>query len=168
MPVEGTYDFNWGYDGVNKYAVSRALGDNKSKQDAIARNNLLKEVVDYCHQNNLNVGLDWVPSHIPTCDSQRGATISDIGYNLYQFAPYESDRPGEWGGKHFNLEAPNLAVRENVRDYVANIPLHFIDNYHIDFLRGDMSPKMYSNNAMKQIAAEVRHHFHSYFYCLGR
>ena len=167
MPVEGTYGENWGYDGVDKYAVSRGVAGKEGKENAIVRNNALKEFINYAHSKNINVGMDWVPSHIfkdgPTpddaarlglsaCDGFRlsGNNLSDLGY-------YEVD--GKWGGRGFNLESQIPSVRSNVRDYVVNMPMNWIENYHIDFIRADQTPEMQSNFAMKQVAQEVRYHF---------
>ncbi len=167
MPVEGTYGENWGYDGVDKYAVSRGVAGENSKDNAIARNDALKAFVNYAHSKNLNVGMDWVPSHIfnegPTYSDakQQGITHEEgkelSGDTLAKFGPYELQ--GKWGGSQFNLEDGDLATRSRVRDYVVNMPLNWIDNYHIDFIRADQTPEMHSNYTMKQVAQEVRYHF---------
>lgn len=167
MPVEGTYGENWGYDGVDKYAVSRGVAGKKGKSNAVARNNSLKAFIDYAHSKNLNVGMDWVPSHIfkdgPTPeDAERLGISKHEGYklsgnNLADLGHYETG--GKWGGRAFNLESKNPSIRSNVRDYVVNMPMNWIDNYHIDFIRADQTPEMQSNFAMKQVAQEVRYHF---------
>ncbi|MFA6989065.1 MAG: alpha amylase C-terminal domain-containing protein [Candidatus Gastranaerophilaceae bacterium] len=146
MPVEGTYDNNWGYDGVDKYAVTRSIGDEEGKSDAIRKSDLLKEVVKYCHEKKLNIGIDWVPSHM----------FESSGFVLNKFGPY--DKPGGWGGIKFKLQDTDFNSQK-VRDYIVNIPLYLIDNYHFDFIRGDQSPAMESNFAMKQVAAEIKYHF---------
>lgn len=165
MPVEGTYGENWGYDGVDKYAVSRGVAGAKSVNNAVARNDELKELINYAHSKNLNVGMDWVPSHIfktGPCDADtcelgitNGAKLS--GNRLEDLAPYE--KPGKWGGSQFNLEDPDVNVRSNVRDYVVNMPINWVKNYHVDFLRADQTPEMGSNYTMKQVAQEIRYHF---------
>ena len=167
MPVEGTYGENWGYDGVDKYAVSRGVAGKKGKENAIERNNSLKELINYAHSKNINVGMDWVPSHIfkdgPTPEDAAMLGLSKhegfklSGNNLADLGHYETG--GKWGGRAFNLESNDLSVRSNVRDYVVNMPMNWIDNYHIDFIRADQTPEMQSNYAMKQVAQEVRYHF---------
>jgi 1,4-alpha-glucan branching enzyme len=165
MPMEGTYGENWGYDGVDKYAVSRGVASEAGKQDATERNDALKDLINYAHSKNINVGMDWVPSHIfksgPSDADAKEAGISNgekmSGNNLSELAPYE--KPGKWGGNQFNLEDSNPSVRSNVRDYVVNMPMNWVDNYHIDFLRADQTPEMGSNFTMKQVAQEVRFHF---------
>ena len=165
MPVEGTYGENWGYDGVDKYAVSRGVASEEGKQDAVQRNDALKALINHAHSKNINVGMDWVPSHIfksgpSDADAKQfGITNGEklSGNNLSELAPYE--RPGKWGGSQFNLEDNDPSVRSKVRDYVVNMPMNWVDNYHIDFLRADQTPEMGSNFAMKQVSQEVRYHF---------
>ena len=165
MPMEGTYGENWGYDGVDKYAVSRGVACEEGKEDAVHRNDALKDLINYAHSKNINVGMDWVPSHIfksgpSDADAKQfGITNGEklSGNNLSDLAPYE--KPGKWGGSQFNLEDSDRSVSSNVRDYVVNMPMNWVDNYHIDFLRADQTPEMGSNYTMKQVAQEVRFHF---------
>lgn len=165
MPVEGTYGENWGYDGVDKYAVSRGVASEEGKEDAVSRNDALKALINHAHERNLNVGMDWVPSHIfksgpSDADAQEfGITNGEklSGNNLGELGPYE--KPGKWGGSQFNLEDSDASVRSKVRDYVVNMPMNWVDNYHIDFLRADQTPEMGSNFSMKQVSQEVRYHF---------
>lgn len=165
MPMEGTYGENWGYDGVDKYAVSRGVASEEGKEDATVRNDSLKDLINYAHSKNINVGMDWVPSHIfksgpSDADAKEfGITNGEklSGNNLSDLAPYE--KPGKWGGSQFNLEDSDASIRSNVRDYVVNMPMNWVDNYHIDFLRADQTPEMGSNFSMKQVAQEVRFHF---------
>ena len=165
MPMEGTYGENWGYDGVDKYAVSRGVACEDGKEDAVHRNDALKDLINYAHSKNINVGMDWVPSHIfksgpSDADAKQfGITNGEklSGNNLSDLAPYE--KPGKWGGSQFNLEDSDRSVSSNVRDYVVNMPMNWVDNYHIDFLRADQTPEMGSNYTMKQVAQEVRFHF---------
>lgn len=165
MPVEGTYGENWGYDGVDKYAVSRGVASEKGKQDAVYRNNSLKDLINYAHSKNINVGMDWVPSHIfkdgPTDADAKKLGIKNgekySGNYLSDLAPYEKD--GKWGGRQFNLEDSDFATRSHVRDYLVNMPMNWVDNYHIDFLRADQTPEMGSNYTMKQVAQEIKYHF---------
>lgn len=165
MPVEGTYGENWGYDGVDKYAVSRGVASAEGKEDAVLRNDALKDFINYAHSKNLNVGMDWVPSHIfksGPCDAdaqEQGLKNPSkmSGNTLSEIAPYEV--PGQWGGNRFDMENSNPAISSNVRDYVVNMPMNWVDNYHIDFLRADQTPAMGSNYTMKQVTQEVRYHF---------
>lgn len=165
MPVEGTYGQNWGYDGVDKYAVSRGIASEKGQEDAIYRNDSLKDLINYAHSKNLNVGMDWVPSHIfKNGPSQEDARVYGIkntekysGNYLSELGPYV--KPGLWGGQSFNLDDKNLRYRSFVRNYLVNMAMNWVDNYHVDFLRTDQTPEMHSNHTMKQVAQEIKFHF---------
>ena len=132
MPVENTYSFNWGYDGVDKFAPAQYLGGPDK----------LKELIDNAHQKGLNVIMDMVPNHLGPDGAQLGIT-----------GPY-IEGPNDFGDS-FNFERENSRY---VRDYMVNAALNWIDNYHCDGLRLDMTKYMNSDNTMKQIAAEVHYH----------
>ena len=132
MPVEATYSYNWGYDGVDKLAPSEHLGGPDS----------LKSLVDYAHSIGLNVIMDIVPNHL----GPDGASLKATG-------PY-TDGSNDFGEK-FNYEGKDSKY---VRDYIVNSALNWISNYHCDGLRLDMTKYMQSDSTMKQIAAEVNYH----------
>ena len=132
MPVEATYSFNWGYDGVDKFAPSEHLGGPDG----------LKSLIDYAHNLGLNVIIDMVPNH-----------IGPDGNSLSVTGPY-SKGPNAFGDA-FNYEGENSRY---VRDFIVNSALNWIDNYHADGLRLDMTKYMDSDYTMKQIAAEVNYH----------
>lgn len=132
MPVENTFSFNWGYDGVDKLVVSEHLGGPDG----------LKSLIDYAHSLGLNVIMDMVPNH-----------LGPDGAALHRSGPY-TDGPNDFG-MQFNFEKENSKY---VRDYIVNCALNWIENYHCDGLRLDMTKYMKSDSTMKQIAAEVNHH----------
>ena len=132
MPVENTYSFNWGYDGVDKMAPSEHLGG----PDA------LKSLIDFAHEQGLNVIMDMVPNHL----GPDGATLLKTG-------PYI--KGNNCFGEAFNFEGQNSRY---VRDYIVNAAMNWIDNYHCDGLRLDMTKFMESDYTMKQIAAEINYH----------
>ncbi|MBQ3640931.1 hypothetical protein II906_03270, partial [bacterium] len=133
MPTEATYSFNWGYDGVDKMAPSEHLGGPDG----------LKSLVDYAHSIGLNVIMDMVPNHL----GPDGASLGKTG-------PYVAG-PNAFGEK-FNFEGENSKY---VRDYIINSAFNWIENYHCDGLRLDMTKYMESDNTMKQLAAEVHYHY---------
>ena len=133
MPTENTYSFNWGYDGVDKFAPAAYMGGA----------NKLKELINEAHKTGLNVIMDMVPNHIGVDGSQ-----------LQKTAPY-SGGSTPWGDA-FNYEGKNSRY---VRDYIVNAALNWIHNYHCDGLRLDMTKFMNSDTTMQQIAAEVNYHF---------
>ncbi len=132
MPAENTYSFNWGYDGVDKLAPSEYLGG----PDA------LKSLIDYSHSIGLNVIMDMVPNH-----------LGPDGASLVQTGPYI--KGNNCFGGAFNFEGENS---QYVRDFIVNAALNWINNYHCDGLRLDMTKFMESDYTMKQIAAEVNYH----------
>ncbi len=132
MPLESTYSFNWGYDGADKFAVSKHLGGN----------NGLKDFVDWCHKNSMNVIMDMVPNHL-------GVDMA----SLHNTGPYTSGNT-PWGAG-FNYEGDNSKY---VRDFIVNAALNWVDNYHCDGIRFDMTKFMNSDATMQQIAAELHYH----------
>ena len=132
MPVENTYSFNWGYDGVDKMAPSEHLGG----PDA------LKSLIDYAHEQGLNVIMDMVPNH-----------LGPDGASLLKTGPYI--KGNNCFGEAFNFEGQNSRY---VRDYIVNAAINWLDNYHCDGLRLDMTKFMESDYTMKQIAAEINYH----------
>ena len=132
MPVENTYSFNWGYDGVDKMAPSEHLGGPDG----------LKSLIDYAHSQGLNVIMDVVPNHL----GPDGASLKKTG-------PYI--KGNNQFGEAFNFEGKDSKY---VRDYIVNASLNWLENYHCDGLRLDMTKFMESDYTMKQIAAEVNYH----------
>ena len=132
MPVENTYSFNWGYDGVDKMSPSEHLGG----PDA------LKSFIDFAHEQGLNVIMDMVPNHL----GPDGATLLKTG-------PFIKGKNAF--GEAFNFEGQNSRY---VRDYIVNAAINWVDNYHCDGLRLDMTKFMESDYTMKQIAAEINYH----------
>lgn len=132
MPVENTYSFNWGYDGVDKYAPNHTYGTPDD----------LKTLINTAHNLGLNVIMDIVPNHI-------GPDISE----LHKTGPY-TDGVNCFGYK-FNYEKKHNLY---VRDFMIGAALNWLINYHCDGLRVDMTKFMCSDYTMKQLAAEVNYH----------
>lgn len=132
MPLENTYDYNWGYDGVDKFAPAEHLGGPDKT----------KELIDYAHKLKLNVIMDMVPNH-----------LGPDGANLKEAGPYVGN--GTPWGDGFNYEGKN---NKPAREYIVNAALNWANNYHCDGIRFDMTKFMYSDYTMKQIAAEVHYH----------
>lgn len=133
MHVENTYSFNWGYDGVDKHAPSDFLGGPDK----------LKKLVDAAHGVGLNVVFDVVPNHIGPDGNQIGRT-----------GPYVKG-PNDFGDA-VNYEGNDS---EYVRDYMINAMMNWVDNYHVDGLRLDMTKYMDSDYTLKQLAAEINYHY---------
>ena len=137
MPVENCFSYNWGYDGVDKFAPNRTYGTP----------NDLKALIDYAHSINLNVIMDIVPNHF-------GPDMVDVN----NAGPY-TDGCNEFGLK-FNYESDG---REHARHFIVNAALNWLVNYHCDGLRFDLTKYMNSDYTMKLIAAELHFHQHDAF-----
>ena len=111
MPVENTFSKQWGYDGVDKFAVNENLGSAAK----------LKELVDYAHGKGLNVIMDMVPNH-----------MGPDGNYLGQTGPYVKCS-GEFGDL-LNYQGENSRY---VRDWMANAALWWANEFKVDGIRLD-------------------------------
>ena len=132
MPVENTFSQQWGYDGVDKFAVNEKLGGAKG----------LKELVDYAHGKGLNVIMDMVPNHIGTDGNYLGET-----------GPYTKGA-SEFGDK-LNYEGQN---NKYVRDWMANAALWWANEFKVDGLRFDLTNETDSDWLLRQIVVELNQH----------
>lgn len=114
MPVaQFPGDRNWGYDGVNLFAVQDSYGGNEG----------LKKLVNACHKAGLAVILDVVYNHL-------GAE----GNYLSEYGPYFTDRYQTPWGSAVNFDGPGS---DQVRRYFIENAVYFLRDFHIDALRLD-------------------------------
>lgn len=104
---------NWGYDGVDLFAVSKAYGGPEA----------LKRLVDACHARSLAVVLDVVYNH-----------LGPEGNYLRDFGPYFTDRYHTPWGDALNFDG---AESDHVRRFFIENALQWIDEFRIDGLRLD-------------------------------
>jgi 1,4-alpha-glucan branching enzyme len=85
-------------------------------------------MVDYLHQRNIGVILDWVPSHFPT--DAHGLGFFD-GTHLYEHADSRKGFHPDWKSHIFNYG------RHEVRSFLLSNALFWLDKYHVDGIRVD-------------------------------
>ncbi|WP_320056597.1 1,4-alpha-glucan branching protein GlgB [Desulfuromonas thiophila] len=120
---EHPLDESWGYQTSAYYAPTRRYGDPDD----------FRYFVDYCHQHDIGVFLDWVPAHFPK-DSFALARFD--GTALYE---HEDPRLGEhqdWGTYIFNFG------RNEVRNFLLANALYWMREFHVDGLRVDAVASM--------------------------
>ncbi len=90
-------------------------------------------LIDYLHQHNIGVILDWVPAHFSSDNS--GLAYFD-GTRLYEHGSWQLDVPSD--GRGFSFEFS----RKEVRSFLMSSAFFWVDQYHADGLRIDALPAM--------------------------
>jgi maltooligosyltrehalose trehalohydrolase len=127
---------NWGYDGVDLFAPSRAYG----------RPDDLRRLVDAAHGHGLSVILDVVYNHL----GPEGAYLP-----RFSLTYFTSRHQTPWG-QAINLDAPGSSV---VRRFISDNAEHWLREYHFDGLRLDATHALIDTSQthiVKEVATAVR------------
>lgn len=118
MPIaEHPCDNSWGYQQTGFYSPTARYGTPDD----------LKYLIDYAHQKQIGILLDFVPVHFAVDDY---ALAQYDGTALYEY-PHTDVGISEWGSKNFNHS------RGEVQSFLQSCACYWIKEFHFDGIRID-------------------------------
>jgi 1,4-alpha-glucan branching enzyme len=131
MPVsEFAGDFSYGYNPAYPFSVESAYGTPED----------FKNFIDQAHKRGMGVMLDVVANHWGPSDLSMWCFSGDCygAGGEYFYADWRNQTP--WGNSR-----PDYG-RNEVRDYIKDMAMMWLNEYHLDGLRWDSTQFMRSSN----------------------